>query len=61
MISAVKKAPTLNDSRFHTNNVVASIKALDKWKENGIITDNDKHLIDEQSWLIPFFVSHFGK
>ena len=46
-ISAVKKAPTLNDSRFHTNNVVASIKALDKWIKNGIITDDDKHLIEE--------------
>ena len=38
---------SMSGSRFHTNNVVASIKSLDKWKENGIITDDDKHLIDE--------------
>jgi hypothetical protein len=38
---------SMSGSRFHTNNVVASIKALDKWKENGIITEDDKQLIDE--------------
>jgi len=41
------KAPTLKDSRFHTNNISQSIKALERYQKKGIITEDDAHLIDE--------------
>jgi site-specific recombinase XerD len=46
-LSTAKKAPTLKDSRFHINNTSQSIKALQRYQEKGIITDDDAHLIDE--------------
>jgi integrase/recombinase XerD len=46
-LSTAKKAPTLKDSRFHSNNTVQSIKALERYQEKGIITEDDAHLIDE--------------
>jgi len=42
-----KKAPTLKDSRFHNNNTSRSIKALQRYQEKGIITEDDALLIDE--------------
>ena len=45
--TTAKKAPTLKDSRFHTNNTSQSIKALQRYQEKGIITEDDAHLIDE--------------
>jgi hypothetical protein len=40
--TSVKKAPTLNDSRFHTINTLNGIKALDRWKAKGKITAADE-------------------
>ena len=45
--ATVKKAPTLNDSQFHINNTSYGIKALQNWKEKGLITADDAELIDE--------------
>ena len=45
--TTAKKAPTLKDSRFHNNNTSQSIKALQRYQEKGIITEDDAHLIDE--------------
>ena len=42
----VKKAPTLNDSQFHINNTSYGIKAVQNWKEKGLITADDAELID---------------
>ena len=46
-LTTAKKAPTLNDSRFHNNNTSQSIKALQRYQEKGIITEDDANLIDE--------------
>ena len=45
--TTAKKAPTLKDSRFHSNNTSQSIKALERYQEKGVITQDDAHLIDE--------------
>ena len=47
MNTTAKKAPTLKDSRFHSNNTSQSIKALQRYQEKGIITQDDAQLIDE--------------
>jgi hypothetical protein len=41
-ITPVKKDPTLNDSRFYTNNTLNGIKALERWKEKGKIPPEDE-------------------
>ena len=46
-VTSVKKAPTLNDSRFHINNTSYGIKALERWKEKGNITPEDAILIED--------------
>jgi len=46
-LSTGKRAPTLKDSRFHSNNTSQSIKALQRYQEKGIITPDDASLIDE--------------
>ena len=45
--TTAKKAPTLKDSRFHSNNTSQSIKALERYQEKGVITQDDAFLIDE--------------
>ena len=45
--TTAKKAPTLKDSRFHSNNISQGIKALQRYQEKGVITEEDAHLIDE--------------
>lgn len=46
-VKAVKKAPKLNESQFHINNTAYGNKALERWRENGQITDDDARLIED--------------
>jgi hypothetical protein len=45
-VQKVKKTPRLSESQFHINNTAYGIKALERWREKGQITDDDAQLMD---------------